>query len=99
MKTIGFRTQGHNRGLLFSTWAELLELDNFVPSEHVLKETLNMIVDEDERVDHMPDRNDDHLFAAMIALTVAKMNPAPRYERWDNYRENYKGPGIDMGWN
>ena len=97
-KQLGFRTMGHERGLLWSTMREYLDYDNFLPSRAMLAEARDMIVDKEGRIDHMDGRHDDHLIAGLIALVVSKMNPAPKYEPWGTYRESYSGPAAEMGW-
>lgn len=99
-RSYGFRTDEYSRSMIFGTLKEVLPMDHFVPSEDLVREMMNMIVtDKDGRIDHMEGRHDDHVFAAGIAMTVNRMNPAPKYENWANYREAYSG-GADswMGW-
>jgi hypothetical protein len=93
----GFWTSDHNRGLLFSTLKASLPMEQFTPSEGLIRQMMNMIVTEKDRIDHMRGRHDDHVLAAAIALTVNRLNPTPRYEPWGFYRETYKGENAWMG--
>ena len=86
----GFRTDVHSRGLLFDTLKDLLPRDNFVASEEFLREAMWMIVDEKNKIDHIKGKKSDHVIAAGIALAVNRLNPTPRYEPWQNYRESYR---------
>ena len=91
----GFRTGLSNRGLLFSTFRQTMLDPSFVPSKDIMEEAMNMVVSAmpsgESRIDHMAGRHDDHLFAGMIALAVNRMNPAPKYDMIESYREEYAG--------
>jgi phage terminase large subunit-like protein len=97
-KSYGFRTDDYNRSMIFSTLKEMLPMPNFVPSEDLVKEMMNMIVDKTNKIDHMDGRHDDHVFAAGIALTVNRQNPRPQYEAWSRYRESYGGSDAWLGY-
>lgn len=95
-KEYGFRTDVHSRGLIFSSIRDVLPMDNCIMSEELVRELMDMIV-EDDRIDHQDDKHDDHAIAYGIAIAVNKINPKPNYEPWDNYRETYRGDDEWMG--
>lgn len=86
----GFRTDVHSRGLIFDTLKDLLPRDNFVASEEFIREAMHMVVNEQNKIDHVKGKKSDHVIAAGIALTASRMNPRPRYEPWSRYREDYQ---------
>lgn len=95
----GWHTTDYSRGQLFSTLKELLTDPRFIPSKDLLLEASNMILKVNKqsgtkRIDHLHGRNDDHLMAGCMALTVNMMSPPPIYEPWENYREEYMGSGL-----
>lgn len=93
----GWRTDLHSRGLVFSTFKDTLRMGRFIPSEDMMREAMNMIVDDDNKIDHMPGRNDDHVMAGAIALAVNRLNPSVEWGDLRQYRELYSGDNAWMG--
>lgn len=92
----GFRTDGHTRGLVWSTLRDILPLSNCILSEDAIRELSDLVAD-GERIDHPEGKNDDHAFALGIAAAVNRLNPPVRYEPWESYREEYRGENAWMG--
>lgn len=93
----GWRTDLHSRGMMIATIKEFLRMQNFIPSDDMMREAMNMIVDKDGKIDHIDGRNDDHLMAGAIALTVNRINPSIPLGDWTRYRETYVGQNAWMG--